>query len=172
MPAGFHTAIEDTVREALRQGLYGWRVTDCTVTLTHSGHPTGSSAADCRKLTPLVLMRALEQAGTVVCEPVNRFRLEFPADLLGSVLPALARLNAVPGAPDLRGSSCTLEGEILAACTHELQQQLRGLSRGEGVLESAFDRYEPVRGAPPTRPRTDGNPLDRAEYLSHLAGRF
>jgi ribosomal protection tetracycline resistance protein len=172
MPAGFHTAVEDAVRETLRQGLYGWQVTDCAVTLTHSAYPTGSSAADCRNLTPLVLMRALGQAGTVVCEPIHRFRLEFPADLLGTVLPGLARLSAVPEAPELRGSSCTLEGEILAAHAHELQQQLRGLTRGEGALESAFDRYEPVRGAPPTRPRTDGNPLNREEYLSHLAGRF
>ena len=48
----------------------------------------------------------------------------------------------------------------------------RGLTRGEGVLESTFDRYEPVRGALPTRPRTDRNPLNREEYLLHLAGRF
>ena len=172
MPAGFHTAVEDTVRETLRQGLYGWQVTDCAVTLTHSGYPTGSSAADCRNLAPLVLMKALEQAGTVVCEPIHRFRLEFPADLLGSVLPALVRLSAVPKATALRGSSCVLEGEILAARVHELQQQLRGLTRGEGLLGAVFDRYEPVRGALPTRPRTDGNPLNREEYLSHLAGRF
>ena len=172
MPAGYHTAVEDAVRDTLRQGLYGWQVTDCAVTLTHSADPPGSSTADCRNLTPLVLMRALEQAGTVVCEPIHRFRLEFPADLLGSVLPAVARLCAVPKATALRGSSCVLEGELLAARVHELQQQLRGLTRGEGVLESAFDRYEPVRGALPTRPRTDGNPLSREEYLSHLAGRF
>jgi hypothetical protein len=32
----------------------------------------GTTAADFRKLTPLVLMQALEQAGTVVCEPTVR----------------------------------------------------------------------------------------------------
>ena len=41
-------------------------------------------------------MAALRQAGTVVCEPVHRFRLELPADTLGALLPALARLRAVP----------------------------------------------------------------------------
>ena len=34
----FQKAIEDTVQETLRQGLYGWQVTDCTVTMTHSGY--------------------------------------------------------------------------------------------------------------------------------------
>ena len=51
---------------------------------------------------------------------------------------------------------------------HELQQQLPALTRGEGVLESAFDRYQPVSGASPTRPRTDHNPLNRKEYLLHV----
>ena len=58
-----------------------------------------------------------------------------------------------------------VEGEIPAARVHDLQQQLPALTRGEGVLESAFDRYEPVRGPAPSRPRTDHNPLDRKEYL-------
>ncbi|MEU5852600.1 hypothetical protein [Saccharopolyspora shandongensis] len=85
----------------------------------------------------------------------------------------LARLRAAPGTTTMRGSSCLLEGEIPAARVYELQQQLPGLTRGEGVLDSAFDRYEPVRGAIPARPRTDRNPLDRKEYLLRLrvAGR-
>ena len=35
MPSAFFTAVEETVRETLRQGLYGWEVTDCAVTMTH-----------------------------------------------------------------------------------------------------------------------------------------
>ena len=96
----------------------------------------------------------------------------FPADQLGAILSALARLHAVPDAPVVRDSTCTLEGELPAARVHELQQQLRGLTRGEGVLEWAFARYEPVDGPVPTRPRSDRNPLSREEYLSHLARRF
>ena len=30
--------MDDDVRETLRQGLYGWQVTDCAVTMTHSGY--------------------------------------------------------------------------------------------------------------------------------------
>jgi ribosomal protection tetracycline resistance protein len=116
-------------------------------------------------------MSALQQASTVVCEPIHRFHLEVPADTLGPILPALARLGAIPQAPAMRGSSCTLEGEIPAGRVHELQQQLRALTRGEGVLEFAFDRYHPVRGTIPTRPRTDHNPLDRKEYLLHVVRR-
>ena len=62
-----------------------------------------STGADFRNLTPLVVMSALRQAGTVVCEPIHRFRLELPADTLGGDAPVLARLRAVPQTPALRG---------------------------------------------------------------------
>jgi ribosomal protection tetracycline resistance protein len=184
MPLAFFAAVEDTVRETLRQGLQGWEVTDCTVAMTHSGylakHSLGhqrfnksmsSTGEDFRKLTPLVLMRALRRAGTVVCEPIHRFRLEVPDDTLGAVLPVLAGLDAVPRTPVPRGSSYLVEGEVPAARVHELQQRLSALTRGEGVLESALDRNQPVRGPVPTRPRTDHNPLDRKEYLRHVLRR-
>jgi ribosomal protection tetracycline resistance protein len=172
MPLAFFKAVEETVHETLRQGIYGWQVTDCTVTMTHSGYSSVSSTAgDFRNLTPLVLMSALKQAGTSVYEPLHRFRLEIPADTFGPILPALARLRAVPQTPAIRGSACLLEGEIPAAHIHDLQQQLPALTRGEGVLEAAFERYAPIRGTTPTRPRSDHNPLNRKEYLLHVVRR-
>jgi ribosomal protection tetracycline resistance protein len=171
LPLAFFNAVEDTVQESLRQGLHGWQVTDCAVTMTHSGYCPVTTARDFRLLTPLVLMSALEQAGTVVCEPIHRFHLEFPADTLGAILPALARLHAAPEAPEVHGSSGIVEGEVPAGRVHELQQQLRALTRGEGVLECAFDRYEPVRDEIPARPRSDHNPLNRKEYLLRVTRR-
>ncbi len=184
MPLAFFKAVEETVHETLHQGIYGWQVTDCTVTMTHSGylakHSLGhqrfnksmsSTGEDFRNLTPLVLMSALQQAGTMVYEPMHRFHLEIPADTFGATVPVLARLRAVPHTQEMRGSSYMLEGEIPAARVHELQQLLPALTRGEGVLECAFDRYQPVGGTIPTRPRTDHNPLDRKEYLLHVLRR-
>jgi ribosomal protection tetracycline resistance protein len=184
MPLAFFKAVEDTLRETLRQGLYGWEITDCAVAMTHSGyigkHSLGharfmksmsSTGEDYRKLTPLVVMAALRQAGTVVCEPVHRFRLDAPADTLAQLLPVLARLRAVPHTQVAGGVSTVLEGDIPAAQVHGLRQQLPALTRGEGVLECVFDRYEPVIGTPPSRPRTDNNPLNRVEYLQRVTRR-
>lgn len=178
MPIAFFRAVEDTVRETLHQGIHGWEVTDCLVAMTHAGyvgkHSYGharfskalsSTGEDYRGLTPLVVMGALQNAGTTVCEPIHHFHLEAPADLLGPLLPALARLHAVPQSPALSGLSCTIEGEVPAAHIHRLRAELPALTRGEGVLECVFERYEPVTGAVPTRPRTDRNPVDREEYL-------
>ncbi|MEU5595383.1 translation factor GTPase family protein [Streptomyces sp. NPDC020298] len=185
MPYAFFKAVEDTVRETLGQGLHGWQVTDCTVTMTHSGYSPrqshahqgfdksmSSTGADFRGLTPLVLTEALRRAGSRVYEPMHRFRIEAPADTPGALLPVLARLGAVPGTTTTRGAVCVLEGAVPAARVHELGQRLPGLTRGEGELESAFDHYAPVtRGTVPERPRTDHNPLNRKEYLLNVTHR-
>jgi ribosomal protection tetracycline resistance protein len=181
MPYAFFRAVEATVRETLGQGLHGWEVPDCVVTMTHSGywakqshsHATfdksmSSTARDFRQLTPLVVMGALERAGTTVCEPVHRITLEIPPDTLGATAAALAALRGVPLVTERRGTACVVEGEIPAARVHELTQQLPSLTRGEGVLESAFDRYEPIRGPVPSRARTDDDPRDRAEYIRRV----
>ena len=98
------------------------------MTMTHSGYwakqssghaafdkSMSSTARDFRELTPVVLLRALAAAGTVVCEPVHRFRLEAPADALGQLLPALGALGGVPDPPELDGDDCVVTGELPAA---------------------------------------------------------
>jgi ribosomal protection tetracycline resistance protein len=184
MPLAFFRAVEDTVRETLRQGLHGWEVTDIAVVMTHAGylgkHGLGhqpfnksisSTGEDFRNLTPLVLMDALRRAGTLVHEPVHRLQLEIPADTLGLVAAMLGQLGAVPQSSTVHGESARVAGEVPAARVHDLEQRLPALTRGEGMVESAFDHWRPVSGTPPARPRTDRNPLDRREYLQQLRRR-
>src|SRR5207244_6578656 len=127
----FADAMAQYVRDALREGLYGWQVTDCIVTLTESSYsvPDGppsrrgplSTAADFRKLTPMVLMQALERAGTVVCEPTVRVTLEIPAHTIGAVLAAVARLGAAVETPSLQGKLTTIKAVLPAARADDLR---------------------------------------------------
>ncbi|WP_220448524.1 elongation factor G [Nonomuraea mesophila] len=180
LPYAFMRTIEETVHETLREGVHGWQVVDCVVTLTHTGYyarqshmgggfdkSMSSTAGDFRNLTPLVLMSALARAGTRVEEPIHGFRIDLPPDTAGQVLPVLARLGGMPRAqfPGMLG------GDIPSAGVHALEQQLPGLTRGEGVLECDFIGYRPVRGPAPDRPRTDHNPLNRKEYLLRVVRR-
>jgi translation elongation factor EF-G len=114
------------------------------------------------------LADALKEAGTDVCEPIHSFSLEGPADALTPALRLLAQLRAAPRTPTMSGSSFALDGEIAATRMQLLQQQLRSLTHGEGVLEFAFVRHEPVGGAVPRRPRSGPDPLNREEYLLQL----
>jgi ribosomal protection tetracycline resistance protein len=153
----------------LQEGLFGWQVTDCVVTMTDCGYYVGdgqpkpvsptprTTAADFRKLTPIVLMRALGRARTAVCEPIVRVRVETPADSYGVMLQATSRLGAAMGAPSMHGTLSVIDATLPAAVVQDLQRQLPGLTGGEGVIETTFVGYEPVRGAPPTRRRTMQN---------------
>jgi ribosomal protection tetracycline resistance protein len=157
---------------ALREGLHGWPVDDCLVTVTDCGYVSPvTGAADFRKLTPLVLMAAVRQAGTVVCEPMTRAALEIPADAIGAVLAAAARLGGIAGSPSVRSGLALAEITLPAARAQDLTRQLSGLTSGEGVIETSFGGYRPVRGVPPVRARTMPDPLNRAEYLSRLTRR-
>jgi ribosomal protection tetracycline resistance protein len=157
----FTESMGEYIRDTLQEGLFGWQVTDCAVTMTECAYsvadgppsrrgPT-STAADFRKLTPLVLRQALERAGTVVCEPTVQASLEIPTDTIGAVLPALARLGAAVEPPSPRNELSTISAVLPAALADDLQRQLPGLTRGEGVLESSFAGYQPVSGEQPTR---------------------
>jgi ribosomal protection tetracycline resistance protein len=164
----FAEAMGQYVRQALQEGPFGWQVRDCIVTMTECTYsvPDGppsrrgplSTAADFRKLTPLVLTQALERAGTVVCEPTVRASLEIPTDTIGAVTAALARLGAAVETQSLQAALSTIKAVLPAARADDLQRQLPALTRGEGVLESSFAGYEPVSGNQPTRRRTTANP--------------
>ena len=148
----FESALAGYVRDALRIGLHGWAVIDCVVTLVDcwyslaDGPPSRrgplSMPSDFRGLTSHVLARALAAAGTVVCEPILRIRVDVPAASLGSVLAAAHRLDG-------RLDAATLEGELPAVQLSALQRQLPGLTRGEGVIESSFAGYRPAVSAVP-----------------------
>jgi ribosomal protection tetracycline resistance protein len=169
----FRRAMHENVVGTLQEGLHGWQVTDCVVTMTSSGYESpGTGRRDFRYLTPLVVMEALRRGGTAVCEPIHRFHLEIPSAAFGAVSQALARLEASPHAVAASGSSSELEGDIAAAKVHELQQQVPGLTRGEGVLTSTFDHYRPIRGEAPSRPRTARDATNREEYLREVLRRF
>lgn len=156
-------------------------------------------AADFRQLTPLVLMRALKRAGARVFEPCLTVETEIPEDTLSAVVGCLLPLGAeITGSTEAgaygtggpgtgrsetdtsktarsrtdrpgAGSSWLVTAELPVRRVQEFQQALPGLTRGEGAMWSRPSQDRPVRGPAPTRPRTDGNPLNREEYLRFLA---
>jgi ribosomal protection tetracycline resistance protein len=160
------------VQEAFREGLHGWQVTDCVVTLVDCGYRApGSTASDFRKLTPLVLFAALERAGTQVCEPVVRARVETPASTTSAVLGALMARGCDSPTLTQVGELTIIDVALTAAQLSGLQRELPSRSGGEGITESTFAGYEPVHGEAPKRRRVLPNPLNRDEYLASLAQR-
>ncbi|MGG4498719.1 GTP-binding protein [Brevibacillus reuszeri] len=168
LPLAFHKAIEETVYETLKQGLYGWEVRDLIVTLTDTAYASPvSTAGDFRKLTPLVLMRALTEATTQIYEPIHRFELEIPIDSLSKVLFKLTQASATYQNPIQNDQVFTILGMIPIKNIHPFEIQLPGWTQGEGVFLSEFHGYQPLHGEVPVCTRYDHNPLNRKEYLLH-----
>jgi ribosomal protection tetracycline resistance protein len=172
----FTRAMEHYVRDTLREGLSGWPVTDCAVTLVRSGYssPDGppstngplSTAADFRKLTPMVLMAALDRAGTDVCTPVSRVRIQAPTASTGALLTALSRLAAEIGAPAVRGDDVVVDAVLSAIDVQRLRQSLPTLTSGDGFLDAEPAGHRPARGDRPQRRRTMLDPRDRGAYIA------
>jgi ribosomal protection tetracycline resistance protein len=153
----FADAMRHYVLEALQEGLLGWQVVDCVVTMTDSVYsvPDGppsrrgplSTPADFRKLTPIVLRRALERAGTTVCEPMMRLGIEAPASAVGAVLAAVGQLGGEVEPPAVRGDLATVDALLPAVRAHDLQRRLSNVAHGEATVESTFGGYRPVGDA-------------------------
>ncbi|MEV6633019.1 translation factor GTPase family protein [Actinoplanes sp. NPDC051470] len=145
----FREALESAVRTTLARGPHGWPVTDIRVHVTRTGFRSpATTAADFRKLMPIVLTSALHRAGTTVCEPIHRFRLDGPVTTLGATLAALGRLGAAPESSEAGPAEYVIRGRVPAARLRALEQAIPALTHGEGVLESTFDSYRPVAGRP------------------------
>jgi ribosomal protection tetracycline resistance protein len=168
----FRTQMESYVSEALREGLCGWPVTDCRVTMTDCGYGApGTKASDFRYLTELVLASALDRAGTWVCEPMADVSLEMPAVASPAVLAAVGRLGGrVRGQFSANGMTHA-EASLPVARVRTLQHQLPGLAAGEGIIQSKPGGYLPVGRDAPVRPRSRPSPLDRDAWLASLAKR-
>ncbi|PGZ73055.1 translation factor GTPase family protein [Bacillus sp. AFS029637] len=169
LPLAFHKAIEDTAFQTLKQGLYGWELTDIIVTLTHTGYASPvTTASDFRNLTPLVLMDALKQAKTYVYEPVNAFELTVPEQAISTAMYKLAAIPATFAEPILYNDSYQLTGALPVAKTEHFKRMLHSFTEGEGIFTTNPAGFTKLKPPFPTRKRVDYNPLNRKDYLLHV----
>ena len=154
------------VRETLQEGLHGWQVTDCVVTMTSCAYsvPDGppskrgplSTSSDYRKLTPIVLMQALEHARTSVCEPVVRVRLEVPAESVGAVLAAVGQLGAPAEMESLRGDLATVDTVLSILAAQDLQRAAVEPDERRGRARNDLPRLRAGQRRPSDPPAKDG----------------
>lgn len=168
IPKSYHTVIEEGVRETLARGLYGWEITDCIVTLTKAGICPLSTVSEFRRSTPLVLMQAVQRAGTYVCGPISSFELEIPSYALSSIIAKLIESGAVIGETEINENEAILLGKMPANRIHDFEKQLPGLSQGNAVFFSHFEGYDPVKEKIPRRIIFDGSLVDRRKLRSDV----
>ena len=145
---GLRAALRDYADDALATGPQGWPVTDVVLTLVESGYtPPAPTPADVRRTFAVVVSEALRVAGTVVCEPVDRFRLETPTATLAGVTGLLLRHRGRADATLVRGATTVLRGTLPSVEVDAVRARLPTAAHGLAVLESSLDHYAPARAS-------------------------
>ena len=97
---------------------------------------------------PQVIYREVDG---VTCEPIERLVCDVPTDYSGTVIDKISRrkgvLQSMQGQDRMR-----LEFLIPSRGLFGYRSEFLTDTRGEGIMSSVFEDYEPVKGEIPTRP--------------------
>lgn len=168
--------VEQTVPLVLEQGVYGWQVTDIAVTLVDGeDHHVHTHPLDFVTVTPMALRRALFAAGSVLLEPIWRYRLLLPEETASRVIGELLGRRGTIVEDELEGGGALarrrLTGRLPVATGLDFPVVLARLSGGRGLLELVHDGYEPCPpGESHVSPYRGIDPLDRERYILSVRG--
>ena len=100
--------------------------------------------------TPRVLYREIDG---VKCEPMERVTIDVPADSVGTVIEKLGRRKGelLEMNPIGSGSRTRIEYSIPSRCLIGYRSEFMTDTKGEGILNTLFDGYQPFKGEIPMR---------------------
>lgn len=98
--------------------------------------------------TPKVLMKEIDG---VLCEPMERLVIDVPEDCTGSVMEKMGTRKGELQSMHPQGSRMRLEFIIPARGLFGYKSEFLTDTRGEGVMSSIFENYQPYKGDIPRR---------------------
>ena len=95
--------------------------------------------------TPKVLLKEIDG---VTCEPIERVYLDVPNEYSGAVIEELSRRKGdlLAMNPNAAGTRMKIEYRIPTRCLLGYRSLFMTATRGEGIMNTVFDDYEPHRG--------------------------
>jgi ribosomal protection tetracycline resistance protein len=165
--ARYQKEIERTIPLALKQGNYGWEVTDLKITLIDGEHHNiHSRAGDFAIATPMAILKGLKNTGTQLLEPMLDFSVSAPEEYLGKISSNLKMLRANFANPEIINSRFTFKGKMPLSNSLDYSATLSSMTGGKAKFRSSFGGYRECSielGA--TTPFRGISPLDRAKYI-------
>ena len=172
IPQRYQNHIEAALPEAMKQGLYGWEVTDVKITLSGGGwHHIHTHPLDFFLATPLAFMNGMVSCGSQLLEPFLRLNIALPEEASGKIISEIiSRRGEIATSVTLNDRS-EIEACVPLAEAMDLSARVSSLASGKDQYASRFDGYRPC---PPelgkTAKRRGVNPLDRAKWILHKRG--
>ena len=163
----YQNHIETSLRETLKQGLYGWEVTDLKVTLIGGEHHiVHTHPMDFFVATPVAVMNGLTNTGTTLLEPMVTMTISAQEEFAGKIIGDLVQMRGDFDTPVIHAGSFRVEALVPVATSLDYPIRLGMLTSGRAVISSRFAGYRPCPlelGA--TAKRRGVDPLDRAKWI-------
>ena len=168
----YQNHIEIAVADAIKQGRLGWEATDLCFTLVDGeSHIFHTHPMDFFLATPIAVMRALENAGSVLLEPLVKLRLTAAEDLSGKLIGDIIKMRGEFDSPVIKDGKLEMEAIVPVATSMDYSIRFSSLTSGRGIIKSDFFGYAecPLElGA--TAKRRGIDPLDRDKWILYKRG--
>jgi ribosomal protection tetracycline resistance protein len=139
----YQRQIERLINYYVKQGLYGWELTDIEVALIDGQFDSmGSDPMHFNIITPLALFRCLKQAKMRLLEPICHYTITTPEEHLSLVVKSLTNKNSSYEITKHLDLTITIEGEAPVANMLNYPLELSKITRGRGAFASSLSRYE------------------------------
>ncbi|MCA9156118.1 MAG: elongation factor G, partial [Planctomycetales bacterium] len=107
-------------------------------------HETDSTEVAFRHAAADAFNRGLDQAGTVMLEPIMRLQVSTPEDHMGDIVADLQQRRAVIHSTDSRGTMTVIGAEVPLAELFGYSSAMRGLSQGRANCSMEPSAYAPA----------------------------
>ena len=155
----------------------GAPITDISITLcTGRAHIKHTEGGDFREATYRAIRQGLMQAETVLLEPVYRFSITVPADLIGRVMADIQRMSGNFQPPESRRSGLCLTGTVPVSEAMEYPKEFLSFTKGHGTISTVFGGYQPCHNAAEVienaayQPESDLENTPDSVFCSHGSG--
>lgn len=169
----FQNEVEETVPKVLTEGLYGWEVIDVKVTLIGGRSINlATKPSDFRAVTPIAVMDAIKQSGTIILEPIQEYEVNFDKGEAGTVIKDLLNMRAELIDQVIIGDNYIIKGIIPVATSVDYPVRIASLSKGRSTFKTRFIGYKecPFELAK-IRQRSTADPSDRERYLQSISAK-
>lgn len=159
--------VEQALPLALKQGRLGWQVTDLKITLTGGNHHQfHTHPLDFIVATPMGIQDGLQQAGSVLLEPILECRLLIPADCVGKVMSDIHLMRGEVTETVSDEDRVSMIALLPVRTSMDYPTVLASVTGGRGSMSTSLHGYRecPVELGS-TAPRTGTDPLDTARYI-------
>ena len=150
VPKNYIPAVESGAKEAMDRGPLGFPVVDIKVNLNDGQYHAVDSSDMAFKIAGRGCVRqALEEAGSVLLEPIYKVRFLVPSNFTGALNPMVSsRRGQVQGFDRVAGAEGWDEFRAMmpGGTLDDLIAEVRSITQGVGRFEAEFDHYQELYG--------------------------